>query len=124
MKKKIIIVAVLLLLGGGYVAKAKLMPKKVVKMKVNGEVYLMPKQFMINLQAPGGAGRAPGPERRRHRRRDHRLGRRRRHPPRGGGHPLDHHQSADRRSDLGPARPDGSRRDSEGDPQVDQHSDR
>lgn len=50
MKKKIIIGVVVLLLGGGYEAKAKLFPPKVVKMKVNGEVYLLPKQFMINLQ--------------------------------------------------------------------------
>jgi flagellar FliL protein len=39
-----------LLLGGGYVAKSKLMPKKVVKLKINGEVYIMPKQFTLNLQ--------------------------------------------------------------------------
>ena len=50
MKKKILIILVPLLLGGGYVAKAKLMPKKVVKLKVNGEVYIMPKQFTLNLQ--------------------------------------------------------------------------
>jgi flagellar basal body-associated protein FliL len=50
MKKKILIILVPLLLGGGYVAKAKLMPKKVVKMKVDGEVYILPKQFTLNLQ--------------------------------------------------------------------------
>ncbi len=50
MKKKILIILVPLLLGGGYVAKAKLMPKKVVKMKINGEVYILPKQFTLNLQ--------------------------------------------------------------------------
>jgi flagellar basal body-associated protein FliL len=50
MKKKILIILVPLLLGGGYVAKAKLMPKKVVKMKIDGEVYIMPKQFTLNLQ--------------------------------------------------------------------------
>jgi flagellar FliL protein len=50
MKKKILIVLVLLLLGGGYVAKGKLMPKKVVKLKIGGEVYIMPKQFTLNLQ--------------------------------------------------------------------------
>jgi flagellar FliL protein len=50
MKKKILIVVVLLLLGGGYVAKGKLMPKKVVKLKISGEVYILPKQFTLNLQ--------------------------------------------------------------------------
>jgi flagellar FliL protein len=50
MKKKILIVLVPLLLGGGYVAKGKLMPKKVVKLKIGGEVYIMPKQFTLNLQ--------------------------------------------------------------------------
>jgi flagellar protein FliL len=49
MKKKILIILVPLLLAGGYVAKAKLMPKKVVKMKINGEVYILPKQFTLNL---------------------------------------------------------------------------
>jgi flagellar basal body-associated protein FliL len=49
MKKKILIILVPLLLGGGYVAKAKLMPKKVVKLKINGEVYILPKQFTLNL---------------------------------------------------------------------------
>lgn len=49
MKKKILIILVPLLLGGGYVAKAKLLPKKVVKMKINGEVYILPKQFTLNL---------------------------------------------------------------------------
>ena len=50
MKKKLLMILVPLLLGGGYVAKAKLMPKKVVKMKIDGEVYIMPKQFTLNLQ--------------------------------------------------------------------------
>ncbi len=50
MKKKILMLLVPLLLGGGYVAKAKLMPKKVVKLKINGEVYILPKQFTLNLQ--------------------------------------------------------------------------
>jgi flagellar FliL protein len=39
-----------LLLGGGYVAKAKLMPPKVVKPKLAGTIYILPKQFMCNLQ--------------------------------------------------------------------------
>jgi flagellar FliL protein len=50
MKKKLLIILIPLLLGGGYVAKAKFMPKKVVKLKINGEVYIMPKQFTLNLQ--------------------------------------------------------------------------
>ena len=50
MKKKILIILPLLLLGGGYVAKAKLMPPKVVAHKVAGEIYILPKQFMLNLQ--------------------------------------------------------------------------
>jgi len=50
MKKKILIVLPILLLGGGYVAKAKLMPPKVVKPKLAGEIYILPKQFMCNLQ--------------------------------------------------------------------------
>jgi flagellar FliL protein len=50
MKKKILIILPILLLGGGYVAKAKLMPAKVVKPKLAGEIYILPKQFMCNLQ--------------------------------------------------------------------------
>jgi flagellar basal body-associated protein FliL len=50
MKKKILILIPILLLGGGYVAKGKLMPKKVVKPKLAGEIYILPKQFMCNLQ--------------------------------------------------------------------------
>ncbi|MBV9803261.1 MAG: flagellar basal body-associated FliL family protein [Solirubrobacterales bacterium] len=50
MKKKILILLPVLLLGGGYVAKGKLMPAKVVKPKLAGEIYIMPKQFMCNLQ--------------------------------------------------------------------------
>ena len=50
MKKKILILLPVLLLGGGYVAKGKLMPPKVVKPKLAGEIYIMPKQFMCNLQ--------------------------------------------------------------------------
>jgi flagellar FliL protein len=50
MKKKILIILPLLLLGGGYVAKAKLMPPKMVPHKVAGEIYVLPKQFMLNLQ--------------------------------------------------------------------------
>jgi flagellar FliL protein len=50
MKKKLLIILVPLLLGGGYVAKAKFMAKKPPKMKINGEVYILPKQFTLNLQ--------------------------------------------------------------------------
>jgi flagellar FliL protein len=50
MKKKILIILPILLLGGGYVAKGKLMPPKVVKPKLAGEIYILPKQFMCNLQ--------------------------------------------------------------------------
>lgn len=50
MKKKILIILPILLLGGGYVAKGKLMPPKVVKPKLAGQIYILPKQFMCNLQ--------------------------------------------------------------------------
>jgi flagellar basal body-associated protein FliL len=50
MKKNLLIIIPVLLLGGGYVAKAKLMPPKVVKPKLAGEIYILPKQFMCNLQ--------------------------------------------------------------------------
>jgi flagellar basal body-associated protein FliL len=50
MKKKLLIILPVLLLGGGYVAKGKLMPPKVVKPKIAGEIYILPKQFMCNLQ--------------------------------------------------------------------------
>lgn len=50
MKKKLMIIIPVLLLGGGYVAKAKLMPPKVVKPKIAGEIYILPKQFTLNLQ--------------------------------------------------------------------------
>ena len=50
MKKKLMIIIPVLLLGGGYVAKAKLMPPNVVKPKLAGEIYILPKQFMCNLQ--------------------------------------------------------------------------
>jgi flagellar basal body-associated protein FliL len=50
MKKKIMIILPILLLGGGYVAKAKLMAPKPVKMKITGTIYILPKQFTCNLQ--------------------------------------------------------------------------
>jgi flagellar basal body-associated protein FliL len=49
MKKKILIVALVVLLGGAYVAKGKLMPAKVVKPKIAGEIYILPHQFTLNL---------------------------------------------------------------------------
>jgi flagellar FliL protein len=49
-KKKILILLLVILLGGGYVAKGKLMPPKVVKQKINGEIYILPKQFTLNLK--------------------------------------------------------------------------
>lgn len=49
-KKKILLLLLVILLGGGYVAKGKLMPPKVVKQKINGEIYILPKQFTLNLQ--------------------------------------------------------------------------
>ena len=50
MKKKILITLLVVLLGGGYVAKGYVLPKKVVKQKVGGEIYILPKQFTLNLQ--------------------------------------------------------------------------
>lgn len=50
MKKKILIILPILLLGGGYEAKAKFMAPKPVKPKLAGEIYILPKQFMCNLQ--------------------------------------------------------------------------
>jgi flagellar basal body-associated protein FliL len=50
MKKKLLIIIPVLLLGGGYEAKAKFMAPKPVKPKLAGEIYILPKQFMCNLQ--------------------------------------------------------------------------
>ena len=50
MKKKILIILLVVLAGGGYEAKAKLMAPKVVKPKLAGEIYILPHQFMCNLQ--------------------------------------------------------------------------
>jgi flagellar FliL protein len=49
-KKKILIIALVVLLGGGYVAKGYVMPKKIVKMKIDGTIYILPKQFTLNLK--------------------------------------------------------------------------
>jgi len=48
-KKKIIIIAVVVLLGGGYVAKGFVMPPPKNKDKIKGTLYLMPKEFLVNL---------------------------------------------------------------------------
>jgi flagellar basal body-associated protein FliL len=48
-KKKIIIIAVVVLLGGGYVAKGFVMPPPKNTDKVKGTLYLMPKEFLVNL---------------------------------------------------------------------------
>jgi flagellar basal body-associated protein FliL len=48
-KKKIIIIAVVILLGGGYVAKGFVMPPPPNKDKIKGTLYLMPKEFLVNL---------------------------------------------------------------------------
>ena len=50
MKKKLLIILPILLLGGGYEAKAKFLAPKPVKPKLAGEIYILPKQFMCNLQ--------------------------------------------------------------------------
>jgi flagellar basal body-associated protein FliL len=48
-KKKIIIILVVVLAGGGYAAKTFLLKAPVVKMKVNGVIYGLPKQFTLNM---------------------------------------------------------------------------
>ncbi len=47
-KKKLLIPIVLLLVGGVGYTMTK--PKKVVKMKVPGTIYVMPQSFLLNLQ--------------------------------------------------------------------------
>jgi flagellar basal body-associated protein FliL len=49
MKKKLIIVFVLVLAVGGFAAKTILLKPKPIKLKVAGAVYVMPKQFTLNL---------------------------------------------------------------------------
>jgi flagellar FliL protein len=49
MNKKIIIGVVVVLLLGGYEAYAKVTAKPPPKQKVNGQIYILPKQFTINL---------------------------------------------------------------------------
>ena len=50
MKKKLIMILVPLLIVGGVGAKMFLLPKKAAaKTKVNGTIYVLPKQFTLNL---------------------------------------------------------------------------
>jgi flagellar protein FliL len=48
-KKKILILTVVILLAGGYVAKGMLMPPPKTHDKIAGTVYLLPKEFLVNL---------------------------------------------------------------------------
>ena len=50
MKKKIIIVLVVLLAGGGFVAKSMFLKPAVAKEKIEGTIYILPKQFTANLK--------------------------------------------------------------------------
>lgn len=74
-KKKILILAAVLLLGGGYVAKGMLMPPPKVHTKISGLIYLLPKEFVVNLSdgkygkvdvalllAPGQSNGVTGPD--------------------------------------------------------------
>lgn len=49
MKKKLLIGLVVLLAVGGFAAKTMLLKAKPVKLKVGGEVYVLPHQFTLNL---------------------------------------------------------------------------
>jgi flagellar basal body-associated protein FliL len=50
MNKKLIIILVVVLAGGGFAAKTFLLPKPVqAKPKVDGEIYVLPKGFTLNL---------------------------------------------------------------------------
>jgi flagellar protein FliL len=50
MKKKILIPILVVLLVGGYAGYSFAMPhKKAPKLKVNGTIYILPKQFTLNL---------------------------------------------------------------------------
>ena len=48
-KKRILIIAVVVLLVGGYVAKGVLMPPPKKHDKIAGTLYLLPKEFLVNL---------------------------------------------------------------------------
>lgn len=49
MKKTLIIVMIVVLAAGGFAAKTFLLKAKPVAMKVDGEVYVLPHQFTLNL---------------------------------------------------------------------------
>jgi flagellar basal body-associated protein FliL len=50
MKKKLIIILLVVVAGGGFAAKTFLLPKPAVaKAKINGEIYVLPKGFTLNL---------------------------------------------------------------------------
>ena len=49
MSKKIIIGVLVVLLLGGYVAKSVLLKTPAPKLKVNGTIYVLPKEFTLNL---------------------------------------------------------------------------
>jgi flagellar protein FliL len=49
-RKKILIGLLVFLLVGGYAAYSVAMPKKAVHAKINGSIYILPKQFTLNLQ--------------------------------------------------------------------------
>jgi flagellar FliL protein len=48
-KKKILILAAVLLLGGAYAAKAMLLKPAPTHDKITGTIYLLPKEFLVNL---------------------------------------------------------------------------
>jgi flagellar basal body-associated protein FliL len=51
MKKKILIILGVLVLAGGFAAKTFLMPPaKAAPQKIAGTIYMLPKQFTLNLQ--------------------------------------------------------------------------
>ena len=98
MKKKILIIAPVAAARRRLRRQGKLMPPKVVKTKIAGKIYILPKQFTLNLQDGQYAtltvalelapGQSDGATADRHARRRHRG----RHAARGGGGPGDHHQ--------------------------------
>jgi flagellar basal body-associated protein FliL len=48
-KKKILIGLVVLIAAGGFAAKSFLIPKAVAHDRINGTIYILPKQFTLNL---------------------------------------------------------------------------
>ena len=48
-KKLILIIAAVLLLGGAYAAKAMLLKPAKTHDKITGTIYLLPKEFLVNL---------------------------------------------------------------------------